>query len=60
VDLFCLVETRVHLEKSSMIKEFIFPGWGFINDCDNHPIGKFWVCCVVSALVSVVSHAEKI
>ena len=43
-DLVYLVETKVRDRNGLQIKEALFPNWGFLNNYDNHELGRIWVC----------------
>lgn len=39
-DLVYLVETKVRDRNGLQIKEALFPNWGFLNNYDNHELGR--------------------
>lgn len=56
------METRVRVEKAENIKDWVVPGWGFLNKYDCHHLGRFWVCWKKEELdvTSLVIHKQAI
>ncbi|GLT53696.1 hypothetical protein SLA2020_269510 [Shorea laevis] len=60
VDLVCLIETRVKVEKVDKITEAMLPEWGICSNYEFNPLGRIWVCWNKEALdIAVLSKSEQ-
>lgn len=60
VDVVCLIETRVKVEKVDKITEAMLPEWGIFSNYEFNPLGRIWVCWNKEALdIAVLSKSEQ-
>jgi exonuclease III len=44
ISIICLVETRVQKENIIKIRDNMLAGWEILHNCNDHWLGKIWIC----------------